>query len=389
MAGVKISELTEKSSIGLTDMIPIVDGAAGDNKKLSLNTLLQLAPDLQALYAPFMVAASATAITVKANTYIKLIDGSNHTVHKFDADQSFTLSDILDTGTVQAGKNYCIYLTPAGDVVASLNTTYPDGYDEKTRKIGGLHTLCADVGTISGHPASGMSAGNIIPNSVWCLNHRPHRNCSPAGMAYVAGLNLWVDIYLQSGTGTSTASAYGATITDSRNWNNFQDDLAAVGKRFLNDGEFQVAAAGSNEQTNISGEADPVTTGGHVDTAGRRMISNYFLEDCCGAMWQWLSDHSYRFDGAANHTHQVTVSGDPETVTSGNPSGDLAPAWAWYSLPGGKGQLHRQGGYGDVKLLAGGYWPTGSACGSRCRFADYYRWAENSTIGARGCAEPM
>jgi len=87
---------------------------------------------------------------------------------------------------------------------------------------------------------------------------------------------------------TTCPRVYGATVTASRNYMDHVDDMAAVGKEFLTDEEFQVAAAGSNEQTNITGGANPVTTGGHVDTASRRMVSRYGLEDCCGAFWQWL-----------------------------------------------------------------------------------------------------
>ena len=33
-----------------------------------------------------------------------------------------------------------------------------------------------------------------------------------------------------------------------------------------------------------------------MDTAGTRMISVYGIEDCCGALWQWLNDSNYRYD---------------------------------------------------------------------------------------------
>jgi hypothetical protein len=139
-------------------------------------------------------------------------------------------------------------------------------------------------------------------------------------MAWVSSINKWVDIYPTSGTGASTASADGATISDTRTWLDFADDYAAVGKRFLDDLEFQAAAAGSNEETNILGSADPVTTGRHLDTAYRRMISNFGLEDCCGALFQWLRDQSYQCnpDGtvtAAALTFAVTHDDSP----GGNP----------------------------------------------------------------------
>jgi hypothetical protein len=80
----------------------------------------------------------------------------------------------------------------------------------------------------------------------------------------------------------------------------FVDDGGAVGKRLLSYMEFQLAAAGSNEETNIVGSADPVTTGGHSDTAGRRMISNIGCEEMCGAVWQWLLDQSYQYNNDGN-----------------------------------------------------------------------------------------
>lgn len=268
------------------------------------------------------------------------------------------------TASNRAGKNFYIYAVADGGIILSANATVPDGYTATTsRKIGGIHCLCLSVGTISGHTLTGFVTGDILPQSVWDLKHRPI--CGPEGMVYLPESGLWVDIYLMSGTGSSTESAKDATITDTRNWMDFCDDLGAVGKRLLTDCEFQVAAAGSNEETNISTATDPVTTGGHTDTGGRRMISNYGLEDCAGTMWQWLLDQSWRADGL------------PDT-------GD--PTWSWYDLPGSKGSFYKQGSYGDTKLWAGGSWGQGLSCGSRCRHAYGYRWNADESIGGRGCA---
>jgi hypothetical protein len=262
----------------------------------------------------------------------------------------------------RSGKDFYVYALSAGQVILSANSTAPTGYTaDNSRLIGGFHCLCLAVGTISGHTLTGFLAGDIIPASVWDINHRPV--CSPAGMVYARAIDIWVDIYLQSGTGAATRSANGATITDTRDWMDFTDDLGAVGKRMLSDSEFQVAAAGSNEKTNILGSADPVVTGSHVDTASRRMISNIGCEDMCGALWQWLLDQSYRNDDAG-----------------------YSGAWAYYALPGNKGSLYRQSGSGDVKLLAGGFWYSGASCGSRSRYANYSRWTSSSAFGSRGCA---
>lgn len=223
----------------------------------------------------------------------------------------------------RAGKDFYVYACQQGGstpkLILSANSTVPTGYTaDNSRKIGGFHCLCLAVGVIAGHALTGFVAGDILPETVWDLSFRP--TCSPEGMAYDAKSGIWVDIYLTSGTGASTRSAFNATITDSRNWMDFVDDLGAVGKRLLTDPEFQLVAAGSNEETNITGSADPVTTGGHVDTAARRMISSIGLEDCCGAMYQWLLDQSFRCDPdgttqAAALTFTVTYA----AVPGGNP----------------------------------------------------------------------
>ena len=304
------------------------------------------------------------------------------------------------TAANRAGKDFYVYAcVPVSGyvpvIILSAATTYPAGYTaDNSRKIGGFHCECVNVGTISNHPLTDYLAGDIIPRSCWDLSHRSAG--AQAGMVWagktdfdtLAGPNIWVAIYLASGTGANTRSIFGGTISDGRTWLDFVDDFAAIGCRMLDDDEFQRIAAGSNEMTNIAGSANPGTTGGHSDTAGRRMISNIGCEDCCGVMWQWLRTQSYRFDGAANHTHQVTVSGNPETVQSGNPSGDVAPAWTWYDLPGAKGSINKQGTYGDVKLLGGGYCYSATSAGSRARDAYRCRWNTSSFFGGRFCAEP-
>jgi len=314
----------------------------------------------------------------------------------------------------RAGVNFYVYACEqAGNalkILVSADASAPSGYTTTTsRLIGGFHGLCLDVGTISGHALTEFATGDILPESIWDYNHRPV--ASPAGMVFSEQANLWVDIYLASGTGANTASVFNGTISDNRNWMDFVDDGSSVKKRLLNDSQFQVIASGSNEKTNIFGSADPVTTGAHVDTASRRMISNIGVEDACGVIWQWLLDQSYRYDGGA-HTHSQTItykgsptgvavykdqaetklnattsSGVDETVVSS--SVDPAPVWAYYALPGNKGSLYRQGTYGDVKLLAGADWHSGSISGSRSRHASYYRWNAYTPVGGRFASEPL
>ena len=287
---------------------------------------------------------------------IKLtVDGVDRVWHNTST-IDFVPANNLDTGSsLSAGKNYYIYLVPNGTgckLIVSLNASYPSGYTAtNSRKIGWFHTLCVAAGAISGHLASGYSAGDIIPNSVACLSFRP--KCDPSGMAYIDIIDSWVDIYLQSGTGANTASVYGGTITDTRYYGNHCRDMAKVGKTLPSSNDFSIFAFGSNEKTAISGAADPVTTGGHKDSNNRRMISQYFIEDCCGALWQWLDD-----EGPCGGSNWTDITLDDNASSS------------WY------GSL--------FVLLAGGYWGYGAHCGSGCRGGDGGRSALGVGRSARG-----
>ncbi|MCX5699616.1 MAG: hypothetical protein NTX01_07955 [Candidatus Omnitrophica bacterium] len=345
-----------------------------------------LAEKLAALYPSLYQRdqkwALKTAYSTAANRYTiltpnKLSVDINGTIYFLIAQAEVDLSLEANWDTIagtdyrtaanRAGKDFYIYACvpvsgSAPKIVLSANSTTPSGYSASTsRKIGGFHGLCVAVGTISGHTLTDFVAGDVLPASIWDLNHRPVS--TPEGMVYSDGINKWVDIYLASGTGSSTASVYAATITDTRDWNDFTDDGGAVKKKMLTDPEFQVIATGSNEATNIYGSGDPGTTGGHIDTASRRMISNIGVEDACGVEWQWLDEHATMWEDA---------------VTAG-----------WYDLPGDKGQLYRVAKTNDVQLLAGGYWGNGVYCGSRGRYAANSRWTTASDFGCRFCAEPV
>ena len=266
----------------------------------------------------------------------------------------------------RAGKDFYVYAcTSTGThipiLLASANSTFPSGYTaNNSRKIAGFHCLCVATGVISGHSLTGYLAGDLLPLSIWDLQHLPISG--PEGMVYSQAENEWVDIYLASGTGANTTSVYAASFTATRTWMDFVDDGHAVSKQLLSDSGFQAAAAGSNEETNIAGSADPGTTGGHSDTAGRRMISAIGCEDCCGVGWQWLDEQSYRADSLYG--------------------------WGWFLLPGNKGQLYRQGSYGDVKIKAGGDWDSREFSGSRGRKLDCDRWDLAPDLVARFRADP-
>lgn len=316
----------------------------------------------------------AKTVSVAADRYTVLtpnamqidIGGTSYTL---TSQQSIDLSVAANwdsstyaTAANRAGLDFYIYaIQPGSGSVPSFklstNSTTPSGYTAgNSRKVAGFHCLAVAVGTISGHALTGYVVGDILPASVWDLKFRPFTTIG--GMVYDSQIDLWVMVYLQSGTGTSTRSANGATITDTRMWYDHADDCMAVGCFLPDNQEFQSFSRGANQETNITGSADPGTTTGHTDTAGRRMISDIGCEDCCGVMWQWLRDQTYRYDSAT---------------------------WSWYDI-GSKGSVYQQGGYGDVRVIAGGYWGNGVICGSRSRALGNYGWFLYSFIGARGVA---
>nr|MBC8360952.1 hypothetical protein [Candidatus Desulfatibia profunda] len=394
MADVKITNYDPLTTPAAADLFEIVDDVAGTptSKKITWADLFKaptiITPDLgtpsagdlanctglpgSGLASGFPVlyerstqlARSAVdTVTVYEDTAVN-VDG---TIFIVAADTALELNTnaTWDTGTAlndaaRAGHDYYVYACDnSGTLVllVSADGTNPTGYTTSTsRKIGGFHCLCVAVGTIGGHTLTDFAQGDVLPASVWDIKHRPVS--SPEGMVFSEEADIWVDIYLASGTGGSTASVNGGTISDTRDWNDFVDDFGAVKKQLLDDAEFQLIAAGSNEETNITGNSDPVTTGGHSDSAGRRMISNIGCEDCAGAMYQWLRDQSAKYDDA--------VAAD------------------WYNLPGSKGSLYRPVDTNDVKLLAGGSWVAAALCGSRCRYANRYRWLTSTHFGGRG-----
>lgn len=299
----------------------------------------------------FIVAQSQTQLKIKAGVVLLL----GTTVYQTNSDYVFSPASNLDSGsTLTAGKDYYVYIATNDnstiDVVCSLSASAPSGYTTYKR-IGGFHTLCVSVGTISGHTLSGFVAGNILPESVWCLNH--HALClsknNNAGMVYEEVNNGWCDIY---NIGTSGQSAYGASRANNLQHYQFSELLRANGKRLLTDGEFYCASKGSNQKTAVKGASQPSpdTTGGHQDTANRRMISNIGCEEMCGLQYQHL---------------------EPTCAAGGS---------SWKTQAGDEGSF-----YGSAMVLrAGGSWENSSNCGSRCRDADSSLSSEASRIGARG-----
>ena len=339
------------------------------------------------------VRAASTAYTVGAMIRLSTTDGFVYkcttagttaaTAPTFPAVAGSTVTDgtavwTCILGSNRAGKNFYIYacLPATGivpEIVLSDNSTIPLKYTAgNSRKIGGFHCLCADAGTITGHTLSGYVAGDVLPTSVWDLSHRP--KSEPEGMAYIDGLDIWVDIYLSSYTGAYSntpedlklQSVYGANTADGAStekfhWYKFSQVFSRQKKRMLHHSEFIAASIGSNQSTNIYGSTDVNIAGGHRDTAGRRMISNFGLEDCCGFLWQWGQD-----DGGAYTAASYANAYDANDKYVG-------------------GQSYED----SCRVLLGGSWPSVAYCGSRCSLWGYGPLYLSADFGSRGASEPL
>lgn len=298
--------------------------------------------------SPYVSDANNTTVIIPAGLEVNI--GNYAFVTQSDSQVDIALAG---GASARAGKDVYIYACWPSNVesgipvfVASMNSTTPTGYNAtNSRKIGGVHCLCADVGTIDGHPLSGYIAGDVLPASLWDLRHRPVS--APEGMVYIEPLDLWADIYLNSWDGEKVVSEYGAVIADgissrSYHWWRWAEEFNLLKKRLPHRWEFRELADGSPEAVNITGSKDPNTTGGHTATNSQRIISKYGCEDCTGVLWQWGSDLT---------THGTTNGWAGASYTS-----SIVPT-----------ETNRGGEYYAMTYAArfGGDWGNGSYCGSR------------------------
>lgn len=335
------------------------------------------------------------SLIIKENTSIRLANGN---IKVFSEDTEITFDNSL---SFDNGKDYFVFIDNDENITCATNAIAADNQI----KIGRFHTLCVDAGTMTmiapteqtaaggsyliksydvvtdsdfynfynktvsaistgtyynvatmPHPLSGFVAGDILPESVFCLSFHPECLVEDA-MVYDKDTNTAIDVYLQSGRSHSTRSAYNAVHTVSRQHINHQEDMRMIGKLLLSDAEFTSASLGSNQRTSITGNSDKSTVGGHVDTANRRMISAIGCEEMCGYLYQW--------------TREIAA-----TLQSIGTSGE----WTNYDGQGNFGQSY----YKDSAVLAGGNWGSAANCGSRCRRSNGVRSDVATSLGGRG-----
>ena len=343
------------------------------------NSIVHAFVDPDVFWRPSLFSPNKTTITIPQGIRV-VIDGRLHTTEQ---DVILKLSD-LGASTTYAGKDVYIYACKpeVGSIlipVLSLNSTVPTGYtEENSRKIAGFHCLCKNSGDIDGHTLTEYKAGEILPLSVWDLKHRPVSE--PEGMVWVEGINRWVDIYFPSWNGSKMVSSYAGTILDgtsdpSFNGEKFSEYAPLSKKSLCSREEFLYFSKGSNELTNIAGSADPTTTGGHVDTSGRRMISNYGIEDCCGALWQWTRD---TYEDYPNSKWNATYFYLDDY------------SWQEKSIYNPKYDLQKMGECAGLlrRARVGGYWGDGIKAGTRATACSYFSAHGYGTITTRLVSEP-
>lgn len=288
---------------------------------LNAANLSKISPSLLYLGKQFISPVMANKQTLKllGGTTIKIVVNGEHKLYRIEDDIIFKPVECLDEGdTLEAGKDYHIYLLANSDtkasIVVSKNATYPYGAElSNSRRIGGFHTLCADVGETVDiiHNLYGFLAGDILPYSVWDLLNRP-ATCEPQGMVQDPKTKTWVDIYLLSGE-LVIQSAFNGSVLFAKSFDELQEALARNGKRMLTDAEFTSAALGTIPYKAVDkSDLDISTTGGNVNTDGGRVISDIGCEDMCGYFWQMIGSQSCTDYAVANVTTYEWLEANPE-----------------------------------------------------------------------------
>jgi formylglycine-generating enzyme required for sulfatase activity len=320
-------------------------------------------------------------------------------------------ADILDTGSLEVGKDYYLYLCPTtdgADIIISANATFPDGYTAQTsRKIGGFHyghirKVSADGKWIPIDSTNVKFGDNgliwqrnvivgIVPNSVWDLKNRPA--CDPAGMVKVG--NSWIAIYHASaaesitfmgGTvglhiaGGKLQSKYGqipVTGTEGLHWYNFVELASRIEMRLPSYQEWIAAAFGNpqgednadnygwTKTTNTgrirTGCSVNGSTGVYDAAAGVKpyAVSAFNIVDAIGNVWEWVSDITIRQD---------------------------TTAWDYYDVLGaGMGKAYLPNSIGVSAVIVGGGWLRGVRCGARNLSLDAVPWNRSSLGGRLAC----
>lgn len=274
--------------------------------------------------------------------------------------------------TPSLGDDIYLYATQhasgVAQIVASKNSTVPTGYtSDNSRKIGGFHfgrvRAIADA-----YSAAATVSTQIIPNSVWDLQHRP--KCDPTGMVEVIPGSVWLSIYLMSEDvvawpDTTIRSAYNAVpLTGTEGYSRFYDYerlLRNSGMRLPTYAEMVAGAYGVPE--GATGAASRQNTGDHSGY-GFAAVSCLGLDQPAGNLYQ---STSHVYDRSAG-------TGWKDDLNTGKDS--ASQHGQWY---GGEFRF----------LIFGGPWSLGAEAGARCAVLNSHPWFVHSITGVRAACDSL
>lgn len=306
------------------------------------------------------IGGNGKGFIITAQTGFDVSDAASH-------DGSFT--------SLALGDDIYIYAVDNGvaeaKLIASKNADFPDGYSAVTsRKIGGFHY--GRVRPVANrYDTAFLPTVQIVPNSVWDLNHRP--TCDPTGMVEIISGGFWADIYLNSeGGGTwpenVPVSRYGQTLIRNNVYarSDFHLLLRNAGKRLPMVEEFLTYAEGSpagQDTNNETAWAANSNTGPAPSGSVAKAVSMFNVVDVVGNVWDYLGDHSDWGDTLRKDATVVNVGQDASI-----PRGMVDHA-EWRNFAGG------------------GVWNSGEEAGSRCLHSGSKPWFTNGIVGLRGVCE--
>ncbi|WP_339860488.1 hypothetical protein [Thalassospira alkalitolerans] len=301
--------------------------------------------------------------------------GGNGKGYMIAAQSSWDVSDATNhdgsLGTLVLGDDVYIYAVDDGDIqaklVASKNADIPDGYTAvNSRKIGGFHYGRVRP-VVNRYDTDYIPSVQIVPNSVWDLQHRP--SCDPTGMVEITPGGFWADIYLNSEGGgiwpeNVPVSRYGQSLIRNNVYarSDFHLLLRNAGKRLPTVEEFLTYAEGAPAGENNNTFAWTATTNAGPTTAGNvdKAVSMFNVVDAVGNLWDYLDDHLDWGGTFSKDTSVVNVGKDAAI-----PRGAVEHA-DWSNFAGG-------GAYGYSV-----------SAGARCLHSGSKPWFTNGVVGLRG-----
>ena len=245
--------------------------------------------------------------------------------------------------TLTAGVDYAIYACADGTLRADSNFTAPSGYTTANSRFLG----CGHYAP--GGNATGQSGGNTTPAfnpySLFDLTYRPSRK-DWRGMTTDPGEGFCGMIYMLNTEHIANGpSAYNRVIADGSsppkiptqfggsgsnsysdlNWWTAGEVLAAYGMRHPTYQEYAALAYGTTEASSIgTDQGNTILNAAYTSRCG--------IIQASGVMWIWGANFGGGAAGAG-----------------------------WTANTGGRGSTYQM----ENAVILGGYWATGSSCGSR------------------------